>query len=140
MAAAAKMPAFWALGRLYLRLRMTELISRESYLSPGIGFVEAALIQPPLRRAPPCANRTTRNYRRLVAKSVTSSRCPYVAHTTVRSIVLATRVREDGGQIDQSPKHCCSLARRPIASLSKRTPLLLLRFAYGRGTHATPHV
>src|SRR5262249_57315952 len=27
-----------------------------------------------------------------------------------------------------------------IASLSKRTPLLLLRFAYGRGTHATPHV
>src|SRR5262249_9292997 len=28
----------------------------------------------------------------------------------------------------------------PIASLSKRTQLLLLRLAYGRGTHATPHV
>src|SRR5215467_14605102 len=29
-----------------------------------------------------------------------------------------------------SPKHCNSLARRPIASLSKRTQLLLLRLAY----------
>ena len=39
-----------------------------------------------------------------------------------------------------SPKHSNSLARRADREPEKRTLLLLLRLAYGRGTHATPHV